>query len=288
VFGTGNVSFEMADFGSDEVFFERVNFGSGNVSFLNVIFNNLSFKESHLNNYLDLRVNKGNKVDLSDTIVRDIIDFKPVKSPVDIEELNITGMRNLGAIFIGWNENGVYNLIANQPDTSLREKANQFNILKEDYNSTGQYGDEDRAYVAFKRFELKADLEESVKESPLNVFWIYPLSFVKWLVADKIGLYATNPLRVLISMSVVYVLFSLLYTIMPEFMHSDVICSGADNDKFPYWALAFYFSAITFLTIGYGDCLPEGHIKWIAPIEGWMGMFLLAYFTVAFMRKILR
>ena len=43
-----------------------------------------------------------------------------------------------------------------------------------------------------------------------------------------------------------------------------------------------------FLTIGYGECTPEGFFKIIAPLEGWVGVFMMSYFTVAFVRKILR
>lgn len=50
-----------------------------------------------------------------------------------------------------------------------------------------------------------------------------------------------------------------------------------------------YFSMITFLTIGYGDLKPEsGCMKILAGVEGFIGLFLIAYFTIAFSRKVLR
>jgi hypothetical protein len=51
---------------------------------------------------------------------------------------------------------------------------------------------------------------------------------------------------------------------------------------------AFYYSAITFFTIGYGDYFADGYLKPIAAFEGFSGVFLMSYFTVAFVRKILR
>ena len=49
-----------------------------------------------------------------------------------------------------------------------------------------------------------------------------------------------------------------------------------------------FASSITFFTIGYGECTPLGFLKIISPIEGFTGVFLMSYFTVAFVRKILR
>jgi hypothetical protein len=49
-----------------------------------------------------------------------------------------------------------------------------------------------------------------------------------------------------------------------------------------------YYSAITFFTIGYGDYFGGGIIKLLAVLEGFSGVFLMSYFTVAFVRKILR
>jgi hypothetical protein len=50
---------------------------------------------------------------------------------------------------------------------------------------------------------------------------------------------------------------------------------------------SFYHSAITFLAIGYGDFYPSGHIRWLSATKGWVGLFQMSYFTVAFVRKIL-
>lgn len=54
-------------------------------------------------------------------------------------------MRNLGKFIIDWRKNNVKYLIKTQPDTTLREKAEQFNILKENFHLNGQYEDEDEA-----------------------------------------------------------------------------------------------------------------------------------------------
>jgi hypothetical protein len=287
-FGKGNISFRLAEFGNDEVVFDSVLFGTGDVSFAGTRFGVLSFKGCQINSYFDLRVNGGNKIDLSDTVLRDIIDLLPSFYPVDIKELNISGMKNLGKILVDWKSNNLYQLIAFQTETSNRQKAEQFRLLKEDFNSLGNYNDEDYAYVEFKRFELKAEKEEAIKKNKLNSLWVHPISGFKWLVFDKMGLYATNPARVIVSMIVIYSIFSFLYLFHPGIEGAGINCSGADNELVSEFALSFYFSAVTFLTIGYGDCLPMGYIKLLAPLEGWMGMFLMAYFTVAFVRKILR
>ena len=287
--GSGSVSFELCDFGSDDVVFEKVQFGEGKVSFARSKFDTLSFRGCHLNTYLDLRIDQGNILDLSDTIVTDIIDLKPIKEPVRLKELNITGIRNQGRIFIDWEDNDVFKMITQQGNkTTLVEKAEQFRTLKEDFNNTGLYDDEDKAYVEFKRFERRSRKKVALEANPLNAFWVYPSHFAEWLVFDKVGLYATNPIRVLFSMFVVYTAFSLTYYILPRIVDAGIACSGADNAQISLFKETFYFSAITFLTIGYGDCLPEGHIHWLAPVEGWVGVFMMSYFTVAFVRKVLR
>ena len=52
---------------------------------------------------------------------------------------------------------------------------------------------------------------------------------------------------------------------------------------------AIYYSGITFLTIGYGDIHPANLLaKILSVIEGFLGIFLMSYFTVSFVRKLLR
>ena len=88
-------------------------------------------------------------MDISNSLVRDIMDFKPIDYPVNIEQLNVKGMRNLGRLIIDWRKNKVFELISNQEDTHLSEKAEQFRMMKEEFNTSGEYDDEDKAYVEF-------------------------------------------------------------------------------------------------------------------------------------------
>ena len=126
------------------------------LNFFNSKFVKLSLKSCHLDNYSDLRLAKADYLDLSDTIVRDIIDLKPYDFPININTIDFEGMRLIGRIYIGWNENNVKALIENQENTTERSKGEQFRTLKQNFNVTGQYIDEDVAYVMFKRYESLA------------------------------------------------------------------------------------------------------------------------------------
>lgn len=286
-FGKNDMSFKHVNFGEAEILFENVDFGTGSVSFSQSTSKYISFKGAKLDVALDLCVKKADKIDLSETIVRDIIDLKTINHRVNINTLYINGMRNLGRIIIDWEDNNVLQLISSQQKTTLHQKAEQFNILKEDFHLSGKYEDEDKAYIQFKRYELMGDYDRSMRKGGKEYFKL-PNYVFRWLVFDKMGLYATSPIRVFLSMGVIYIIFSLMYLLQPIFGNGHIINSVGATDGMSYFQTCFYHSAITFLTIGYGDFYPTGFSRGISIIEGWMGLFLMSYFTVAFVRKILR
>jgi hypothetical protein len=290
-FGSGNINFERAEMSTVEVSFDKASFDKGStsrVSFNRSKFKSLSLRSCHLDDYFDLRVAKCELIDLSNTVVRDIIDLKTYDYKVEIDILNMSHMRLLGMIDIDWHINNVPSLIKHQPNSTNWIKAEQFRILKENFNKNGRYSDEDKAYIEFKRYEQKAILEERIEESSTSALWEYPYYWFKLLVFDKMGLYATEPLRVMFSMAVLYVLFSLLYVVLSFTGLGAIVANIGEHENLSVYGKAFYFGAITFFTIGYGDYYPVGIFRWISSIEGFMGVFLMSYFTVAFVRKILR
>lgn len=297
-FGHGHKSFELTDFADGDAQFDNVNFGSGTVSFNQAKVSNISFVDCHLDAYMDLRFGECKKVDLRSTVVRDILDIKPQSDKVIIKELNIVDMRILGRLFINWRENNVYHLIHSQTNTDLFSKAEQFRILKENFRNNGQYDDEDAAYIEFRRCEAKANLESALKEGKKNSLWAYPVYYFQKYVFDFIGRYATNPSRVLGNMLLTFSIFSFIYFIVSVWasQYGHVVAGGSETlalnnpemNLFESFGNALYYSGITFLTIGYGDYFAWGILKPIAVLEGFTGVFMMSYFTVAFVRKILR
>ncbi|HAZ01637.1 MAG: hypothetical protein A2W95_00740 [Bacteroidetes bacterium GWA2_40_14] len=288
-FSEGSISFELAEYENTELNIEKAIIGNCKLSFFDGSFYTLVLKGCHLNNYLDLRVRQCHEIDLSDTVVRDIIDLKPYQNEVKLSILNISGMRLLGTIYIDWKNNHVLNLIRNQHKTSLAEKAEQFRTLKESFNKSGQYSDEDYSYVWFKRYELLAEFSSDKHLSKVTRITRYPEYLFKKLVFDYAGLYATNPFRVMISMVTVYATFSLLYSFLLSLGLGGIV-SGLtpEHNAIGIVGRSFFFSGVTFLTIGYGDFYPMGLIRGLSVLEGFTGVFLMSYFTVAFVRKILR
>jgi hypothetical protein len=290
VCGSGEFNFEEADFREAELTVHNVDFGIGKVSFFKSRIKKLSLNGSQLNNYFDLRLLECGHLDLSDTVIKDILDINPVEFLPNIQELNISGMRLLGRVYLDWSSSNVKKLIYSQ-NTPHRAKKEQFRILKQNYNVTGEYMYEDEAYVEFKRTEAKAVLEDQIRLKPKLKAWFYTNYGFKWLVFDKMGKFATDPMRVLITMVVTYFLFSFIFIILGEFglasVNSSLFQEG-DPRMLSVVEKGFYHSIVTFLTIGYGDYYPNGFFRWLSGVEGFVGLFEMSYFTVAFVRKILR
>jgi hypothetical protein len=286
--GSGPKNFNLMEMMNAEINFERTEFGNGDVSFNNSHFKVLSLKSCHLDHYVDLRLARAQILDVSDTIVRDIIDLEPYDFKINIDVLDMSGMRLIGKLYVDWKLNNCKEIIINQEETSIRQKAEQFRILKENFSGTGKYDDEDEAYVMFKRFEANANMTEAIAENKWARIWEYPEFAFKWFVFDKIGLYATSPGRVLLSVVFFWIFFGTTYFIIHLSGLGQTMSSVQNPDKLSPFLQSFYHSAITFFTIGYGDVFPMGLSRIVSGLEGFMGVFMMSYFTVAFVRKVLR
>ena len=286
--GSGPKNFNLIEMEETDISFERTEFGDGDVTFYESKFNTISLKSCHLDHYFDLRLAKAELLDVSDTIVRDIVDLEPYDFPVEIKTIDMSGMRLIGKLYIDWRHNKCNESIVNQEGTTLRQKADQFRILKENFSGTGKYEDEDEAYIMFKRYEAKSWLTEQKEKGGIIKAASYVPHGFQWLVFDKIGLYATSPGRVLLSVVVFWIFFGSLYFLSDLSGLGKTVSSVNNPDHLSTLLQSFYHSAVTFFTIGYGDVFPMGLSRVISGIEGFMGVFMMSYFTVAFVRKVLR
>jgi hypothetical protein len=286
--GSGPKNFNLMEMENTEISFERTDFGDGDVTFYNSTFSSISLKSCHLDHYFDLRLAKAKLLDISDTLVRDIIDMEPYDFPVELKTIDMSGMRLLGKLYIDWRHNKCKDCILNQEGTNLRQKSEQFRILKENFSSTGKYEDEDKAYIMFKRYEAMSWLTEQQEKGGIAKYVSHIPNIFQWLVFDKIGLYATSPGRVLLSVVVFWFTFGTLYFLTSLSGLGTTVSSVGNPDKLSVFLQSFYHSGITFFTIGYGDVYPTGFSRVLSGLEGFMGVFMMSYFTVAFVRKVLR
>lgn len=285
---SGPLIFDLLEFEDSDLFLEKTMFGNGNTTFYNAKINKLSLLGCNLDKYVDLRVNRCNYLDLSDTIVRDIIDFKPFDFDVNIRVLNMKGMRLLGTIYIDWETNRLKEIIYNQGDeTTFQSKSDQFLMMKNCFNNIGQYEQGDKAYVEYMRCDSKSMVHDAHHQKS-SLFLRKCIYWLKWLTIDQAGYYATSPVRVLLAVGAVYILFSFSYVLLYFISDSDVISTIGDPHRMGLIARSFYHSAITFLTIGYGDHVPLGLARVFSALEGFSGVFLMSYFTVSLVRKILK
>jgi hypothetical protein len=284
-FGAKEVSFELFQAHDSDMIFEKVTF-PGNINFGEGQFHNLAFNNCQFNGTLNLHVEHANEISLYGCIARDIIDYYSYGKSPSVYLLNLTGLRLLGRLYVQWEANNLKKLVYNQKDTSIGEKASQFRILKENFNGLGRYEDEDLAYVEYMRCMQKYYLEKDEKSTFISKLIAYPKYFFKVLIFDWMGLYATSPARVIISIIFVQIIFSFLYTLFTIIGIGDVV-SGLENEPTLFFK-SIYICVITFFTIGYGEFIPLGYSRVLSGLLGFMGVFLMSYFTVAFVRKILR
>lgn len=281
------VIFDLYQGADSELIFERSTFPS-DTSFKGVQLKNLSLEGCQFNSTLNLHVDICENINIADCIFRDIVEFYTHGEHPRVKVLNMPGIRLLGQFYINWEDNDLKKLIYNQQETTMQDKADQFRILKENFNTLGKYNEEDKAYVEFKRCELKADLQSTVKKGFFRKITGYIGYSLKLVLFDYMGLYATAPQRVIASIAVIYTLYSMAYALIIFSGAGNIVSSFPSGNSLSIMAKGFYFSVVTFFTIGYGDFAPDGVARVVAGTEGFMGVFLMSYFTVAFVRKILR
>ncbi len=217
--------------------------------------------------------------------------------------IDITAAKIIGKLYLDWD---YLNAKQNKKDMFFRKEkcgcrlenrsSGVFQILKENYRQLGQYDWEDEAYVEYKREKVREKHIERCKEHPRYARFTQkvrrndertyrPLPSL----LDLVGEYGTNPKLVVCWMLIVPLIFAGVYYIMMQY--GSVIELGNDGPTNPVHnvANALYLSSITFLTIGFSDMYPiEAVPRLFVIVEGFLGLFLMAYLTISFTRKTLR
>lgn len=274
---------EFADFNLS-LFKDEVNFDNAIIK--KIRFNNIKFPSD-----VSFKFVECNHINLQNCTIERSLDFG---TQVEFEELSFLGLRNFGTLLLDWNKNNLKNAIytyGKNNSLSYYALGNAFNLLKVNFNSIGQYNDEDEAYVEYRRC-MRRSLTRSLHSNKENVTLPQKIKrlityiirrfkvFCNWLFLDVISCYCTRWLRVLISAFITIIFFGLLYyvTATVEF-----------SDNYNGIAGCFYHSIITFFTIGYGDSNPSQIMGLLLTgLEGFIGIFLMSLFTVSFVRKALR
>lgn len=311
-FNGGEIDFTNAKFGKGNVDFSYTHFGKGDLFFTGVVCDSLTFVKNIFRSHVSFSYLSCNALLFRYCIIEKTLDLTGIK----VNIISFAYTNNLGQIFVKWKDNRVLDMIYTQRYTNYNEKAYQFRLLKENFDKIGRYGDEDLAYVEFKRCQRRSNYYNEIGITKPNKLLEKAealkrsiVCFFNWLVFDTIGRYGTNPKRVFYSMLITVATFIMIYLL--PFVHLESPRHGKDFDSLlpistlissffkigeeqtilmhQRICLSIYHSITTFLTIGYGDVNPKNLIAvLLSGFEGFMGLFLMSYFTVAFVRKVLR
>lgn len=298
----GSLIFELARFKNTVVKFEHVDFGNLDISFDQFQARSIFFLDDKLASHIQFGICETESIVFQDCIFEKTINCEYLK----FEKISFLNCINLGQITIGWDKHDIlhaikkginYGRLGNNKPFTVDELASQFRMLKENFHNIGYYDDEDKAYRAYMKYKRKSingilSIFQSIKcnlrilkknhwkktpqlvgltenKSTFNFFRLIWNSIRKvfFFTFGMIGGYGTKPFSILVTSGVI------------------VACCGIIN----YFTKeshtireALYQSALTFLTIG------DGSNHFVNVIEGFLGLVLMSYFTVALVRKLLR
>lgn len=301
-FGKGDVEFNYSRFTNTEIKVLGTEFNQGKLCFFDTAAESVTFHECTFNNHVYLNFEHCDHLNILNCIIEKTLDLRSryYTERQTVLVLNLSGTKNLGHIYLDWEMNRVKSMIYSQGSrTDVLDKASQFRLLKENFRNIGQYDDEDYAYVEFKRCQREGKyLQRVYRYSVPDVPWIvkqfaqlyaWLQEMFNWFMFDSIGRYGTSPRSVFTAMVNTIVVFSLIYMSPSVKLASTTMFSGSSNHFTNMVMHGIYQSIQTFLTIGYGQVNPGNFTAvLISGVEGFIGVFLMAYFTVSVVRKLLR
>lgn len=312
-FGDGNVDFLHAKFGNGDVDFSNVHFGNANVDFGYTEFGNgechfenitagettINFIKLIIHSHITLSFKAVKKLVFENCTCHDVIEFQEAIDKKTytlihnaIKELAFLNFCNLGTIRLNWNKFKKA-LMAYKGDSE--RITDEFKMLKENYHNQGEYDWEDAAYVEFKN-RYREGIEVPPFVPPFKEgFWKALEGFWKVLkvwcrkallkLLYKVGRYGTDYTSIAKTMVGVWFFWGILYALP----FASIYPPKPDGSIDCHWWSPFYYSAITFFTVGYGDLSAQNFCAAaLCVAESFLGVFLMSYFSVAVVRKILR
>ena len=146
--------------------------------------------------------------------------------------------------------------------------------LIKNFREMEQFEDADAAYYQYRQL------------SQANKKWSSKLIDV---VAGASCGYGVKPERALMLSFVLIMVFTFVYWLGDGIRRLKE--NNGDKNRVSRWAAfynAFYFSVVTFTTVGYGDWYPEDRYRIVVMIEGVLGWLLLALFIVTLANVMIR
>lgn len=167
----------------------------------------------------------------------------------------------------------------------LRDAAAQYNILRNNFRtqpSTEVHED----LCHFRHMELMRRAAWRNRPS----FGRRILLGLEWLIMRNMLGYMIYPSRIATTAGFFLLLFTLIFACFAS--PGTITHNVRPDEAMQIWGSdllnPLYFSLMTFVTLGYGDFAPLGAFKLLCGLEGLLGVTLLALFTVAWARKMIR
>ncbi|MCR5254477.1 MAG: potassium channel family protein [Acetatifactor sp.] len=312
-FGDGKVDFSNVQFGNGDVIFSGVSFGRSLILLDNVVIKgrlflepascietNLCILSCYFLSHASIDITHIKHLFFDGCTNSSVLSINASADYSDEQKsIALFNHSNVGTLNINWGrikdavkrfDFSFLNDIKDKPfvlerfselDNLDELKADEYVMLKENFHNQGRYDWEDEAYVEFKRIDTNL-LKFQKGVSGIGKKAKNRIKYPILKILERIGKYGTDPFSVFLTMILSVIFFGGLYSWLP--------CAeiSASIDKIHWWS-GLYYSAITFFTIGYGDLSAQnGLTAVLCALEGFLGVFLMSYFSVALVRKILR
>jgi uncharacterized protein YjbI with pentapeptide repeats len=159
---------------------------------------------------------------------------------------------------------------------ALLKAERTYRRLKHSHTNEGDYTKSGEFYIHEMR--MKRERYSLEKGTELRAWWKL---FWNWFYNISCG-YGERPKRVVFNALLVIVTFTLLY------YAGEGIGKDGDESYDPSFRESFYFSVVTFTTLGYGDYYPKSGFQLFATAEAFIGAFTIALFVLVFGRQVMR
>ena len=149
-------------------------------------------------------------------------------------------------------------------------------------------------YIACQEKGLKEEASVFyIKMRKMQQKLLKPLSW-DWVLSHTVNLtcgYGERPSRVIGFSLGIIILWSVIYNYYGVLAPEGVVQfqqNASFSENLSNWVTCFYYSVVTFTTLGYGDIVPQGWVRLVAGGQAFIGAFTTALFVVVFAKKTLR